>query len=460
MNLNIPWIKSRRKFLIAIAIDVILNVLIYSYFYLKTFNSYPNFVVPISISAYWIISSYIFGRYMKTKKINLKGIFKYFLKTTFIFLFCNFIYLSLNWSHKFFSILFTNKNQLIDIKQSQNIFFLKTTFLIFFISFCLQYLLSIFTYKFYSPKKYWLFYGSDKDLINLKKEINIFQVKTDLQIINAVKNINEILFEDVEGIIVGNNVEMNQTDIDQIFNFKSKGFNIIDEINWCENKLNRIPPNMINSKFKIIEKFNAIDDSYNIRIKRIGDFIVSLFLLLITLPINIIIALLIYIEDQGPIFYSQVRTGYRGEKIKIYKFRSMVVDAEKSGPQWAQNEDKRITKIGKIIRSTRLDELPQLLSVLEGTMSLIGPRPERPEIEFEFLEEIPFYKYRTILKPGISGWAQVNYPYGNSIDDTIQKLSYDIYYINHISFLLDLFILFKTIKTVFNAKGYKSKFYP
>jgi len=250
---------------------------------------------------------------------------------------------------------------------------------------------------------------------------------------------------------------MNQVDIEKIFNLKSKGFNIIDELNWCENKLQRIPPYMINNKFKIIEKFNAIDDSYNIRIKRIGDFIISLFLLLITLPLNIIVALLIYLEDKGPIFYSQVRTGFRGKKIIIYKFRSMIIDAEKTGPQWAKNEDKRITRIGKIIRATRIDELPQLLAVLEGTMSLIGPRPERPEIEEKFLKEIPFYKYRTILKPGISGWAQVNYPYGASLEDTINKLSFDIYYINHISFLFDLLILVKTIKTVLNAKGYESK---
>ena len=132
----------------------------------------------------------------------------------------------------------------------------------------------------------------------------------------------------------------------------------------------------------------------------------------------------------------------------------MIINAEKSGQQWAKNRDNRITKIGRIIRATRLDELPQLLSVLQGTMSLIGPRPERPEIEQKFIEEIPFYKYRTILKPGISGWAQVNYPYGASLEDTV---SYDIYYINHISFLFDLLILFKTIKTVFNAKGYQPK---
>ena len=131
----------------------------------------------------------------------------------------------------------------------------------------------------------------------------------------------------------------------------------------------------------------------------------------------------------------------------------MVIDAERYGVQWSSKEDKRVTKVGKIIRATRLDELPQLLSVVEGKMSLIGPRPERPEIEESLLKEIPFYKYRNVIKPGISGWAQVNYPYGASLEDTINKLSYDIYYISHVSFLLDLLILFKTIKLVFNARG-------
>ena len=130
----------------------------------------------------------------------------------------------------------------------------------------------------------------------------------------------------------------------------------------------------------------------------------------------------------------------------------MVINAEKFGAQWSSLEDKRITKVGKVIRATRLDELPQLLSVIKGEMSLIGPRPERPEIEKCLLKTIPFYNYRNVLKPGISGWAQVNYPYGSSIRDTANKLSYDIYYINHISFLLDILILFKTIKTVFTAK--------
>ena len=127
-----------------------------------------------------------------------------------------------------------------------------------------------------------------------------------------------------------------------------------------------------------------------VRIKRIGDFFISLVLLIITLPISILICIFIYYEDKGPIFYSQIRTGFKGEEIRIYKFRSMVIDAERYGVQWSSKEDKRVTKVGKIIRATRLDELPQLLSVVEGKMSLIGPRPERPEIEESLLKEILF----------------------------------------------------------------------
>ena len=135
----------------------------------------------------------------------------------------------------------------------------------------------------------------------------------------------------------------------------------------------------------------------------------------------------------------------------------MVINAEKFGAQWSPSEDKRITKVGKIIRATRIDEIPQLFSVIKGEMSLIGPRPERPEIEESILKKIPFYNYRNVLKPGISGWAQVSYHYGASIADTKQKLSYDIYYISNFSFFLDLLIFFKTIKLVLNAKGYKPK---
>ena len=158
-------------------------------------------------------------------------------------------------------------------------------------------------------------------------------------------------------------------------------------------------------------------------------------------------------EDGGPIFYSQIRTGEKGKLFKITKLRTMNINAEKNGAQWSQTNDKRITKIGKLIRITRVDELPQLISVIKGEMSLIGPRPERPEIDKFLKKEINNYDMRLSVKPGLSGWAQVNYPYGASINDSREKLSYDLYYIKNYSIFLDFLIFIKTIKVVFSGNG-------
>ena len=140
-------------------------------------------------------------------------------------------------------------------------------------------------------------------------------------------------------------------------------------------------------------------------------------------------------------------------ELKITKLRTMSVNAEKKGPQWSKKNDPRITKFGYLLRKLRIDELPQLISVLKGEMSLIGPRPERPIIEKELIKKIPNYNLRYSIRPGISGWAQVNYPYGASINDSAKKLSYDLFYIKNFSIFLDILIFFKTIKLVFNAKG-------
>ena len=189
------------------------------------------------------------------------------------------------------------------------------------------------------------------------------------------------------------------------------------------------------------------------RLKRIADIFLSSFLLIVMLPVLCLSSIFIFLEDFGPILYNQIRTGLNSKKFKIYKLRSMRVNSEKDGAIWATTNDKRISKIGKIIRSTRIDELPQLWSVLQGKMSLIGPRPERPEFDEILSKDIPFYDTRYSIKPGLSGWAQVNYPYGASEKDAKNKLSYDLYYLENFSFFLDFFILLKTIKLVLNAKG-------
>ena len=289
-----------------------------------------------------------------------------------------------------------------------------------------------------------------EEVANIKNDIVLTRIPNN-------KNLDLINFEHVKGIVIGDFNDIKKENLDIIFKLKLKGILIESLLTWVENEFHRMPTFIIDNKFQLVEKLKAIEDNYQLRTKRIGDLLVSSFLLFITSPLFILVSILIFIEDQGPLFYSQQRTGLNGEKFNIIKFRSMKIDAEKNGVQWSKHTDPRVTHIGRIIRATRIDELPQLFCVLRGTMSLIGPRPERPEIENQFLKNIPYYNYRYILRPGISGWAQVNYPYGASIMDTTKKLSFDIYYISHFSILLDLLILFKTIKLVLNAKGSKPK---
>ena len=175
---------------------------------------------------------------------------------------------------------------------------------------------------------------------------------------------------------------------------------------------------------------------------------------LLTAPIMLVVAILVKVTSPGPVFHRQVRSGLRGKEFTVYKFRSMRADAEvKTGAVWAQKNDPRITPIGRYLRTFRLDELPQFFNVLKGEMSMVGPRPERPEFVKTLAEKIPFYSQRLAVKPGLTGWAQINHKYGDTIEDTITKLEYDLYYIKHISVALDLYILLNTAKTVLLGRG-------
>jgi exopolysaccharide biosynthesis polyprenyl glycosylphosphotransferase len=205
--------------------------------------------------------------------------------------------------------------------------------------------------------------------------------------------------------------------------------------------------------FAFTSGFILLHHRINVKIKRLVDMTISGALLLATLPLMLLVALAIRIDSPGPVFYSQVRTGINKRPFKVHKFRSMYRDAEKRGIQWASSRDPRITRVGGWLRAMRIDELPQLLNVLRGEMSLIGPRPERPEFDLKLREEIPYYDLRYLVKPGITGWAQVNYPYGSSVEDAYQKVAYDLYYIKNYSLWLDATIILKTIRVVFLGKG-------
>lgn len=189
-------------------------------------------------------------------------------------------------------------------------------------------------------------------------------------------------------------------------------------------------------------------------VKRLFDVTASAALVLITLPIMLVTALCIYLEDGRPILYRQERVGQGGRVFTIFKFRSMRTDAERDGrPQWAGANDDRTTTVGKIIRKLRIDELPQILNVLRGDMSFVGPRPERPFFVDQLSSKIPYYGARHSIKPGITGWAQVRYPYGASLDDAVEKLQYDLYYVKNHTLFLDVMVLIETVQVVLWGKG-------
>ena len=191
----------------------------------------------------------------------------------------------------------------------------------------------------------------------------------------------------------------------------------------------------------------------NNAMKRAFDIIVSLGLLVCALPVMAIAAVAVRLECPGPVLYRQERVGFGGKSFNILNFRSMRDDAERDGIRWAANSDPRVTRVGHIIRKFRIDELPQLFNVLRGDMSFVGPRPERPFFVGQLAKAIPFYGERHSVKPGITGWAQVNSPYGASIEDAKQKLAYDLYYVKNRTLFLDLVILVHTVRVILFSEG-------
>ncbi|MBX6392591.1 MAG: TIGR03013 family PEP-CTERM/XrtA system glycosyltransferase, partial [Burkholderiales bacterium] len=189
-------------------------------------------------------------------------------------------------------------------------------------------------------------------------------------------------------------------------------------------------------------------------VKRLFDIVVASALLVLTLPIMLLTALVILLESGRPVIYRQERVGYAGKTFTLLKLRSMRVDAESDGRAvWAQENDPRITPFGRFIRRTRIDELPQLWNVLKGEMSFVGPRPERPVFVAALEAQLPYYAARHSVKPGLTGWAQVRYPYGASVEDATRKLQFDLYYVKNHSLFLDLFILFETVRVVIFGEG-------
>lgn len=202
-----------------------------------------------------------------------------------------------------------------------------------------------------------------------------------------------------------------------------------------------------------LENFNRGTSRGYMVAKRLGDTLAVLLFSPLVVALATLTALAVRLSSKGPVIFSQTRVGRNGQDYTVYKFRSMYVDAEKHGAQWAQKNDPRVTPVGRFIRATRLDEIPQLWNVLRGDMSLIGPRPERPEFVSDLAQQIPHYHLRHLVRPGLTGWAQVKYRYGSSVEDAAVKLTYDLYYVKNISLVLDIKITLKTILTVLSRQG-------
>ncbi len=241
--------------------------------------------------------------------------------------------------------------------------------------------------------------------------------------------------------------------MDELIRCKLGGVEVINALSFYERELNQVKLGILQPSWIVFSDGFRVSKLRNTA-KRFFDLFVSLLLSVVLIPFVMLAAILICIETGRPILYSQSRVGLRGKTFKIYKLRSMRQDAEKAGKAiWASANDSRITKVGAFIRNTRLDEIPQLWNVIKGDMSFVGPRPERPEFVEQLNSEIDFYIHRHAVKPGLMGWAQLNYPYGASVEDARGKLEYDLYYTKNHSFIMDLIIMIQTVEVVLLGKG-------
>jgi sugar transferase (PEP-CTERM system associated) len=267
--------------------------------------------------------------------------------------------------------------------------------------------------------------------------------------------VNYSLEHEIDEIVVANDERRDNLPVEELFACKIRGIEITEILDFIERETGQIAVNLIYPSWVIYSNGFASNNHLRNSLDWFFNAVMALFLLFLTWPVMLITAVLIKITEgmHAPIFYRQERVGLDGEPFNIIKFRSMRLDAEKNGAQMASENDNRITKIGSYLRKYRIDELPQIYNVLHGDMGFVGPRPERPTFVQQLIKNIPYYNERHNVKPGLTGWAQLKYPYGATENDSLEKLKYDLYYIKHRSFLLDLLILIRTVEIVLFGKG-------
>lgn len=274
-------------------------------------------------------------------------------------------------------------------------------------------------------------------------------------IIGAAADVESIVQqEQIDHVVISLMERRGRMPVRQLLHLKFAGVRVEDAHSFYERMTGRIIHERLSPSWLILSD-GFRKSTMLVWIKRLIDIVLSLVSLILCLPLFALVSLAIWLESGSPILFRQQRTGLRGRSFEMLKFRSMFNNAEDAGPQWASDGDNRITIVGKWIRKFRIDELPQAINVLRGEMSIVGPRPERPEFVSMLEEQIPFYGLRHSVRPGITGWAQVKYQYGASVEETKTKLEFDLFYIKHLSVMLDLAVLFETIKVMISGRGAK-----
>ena len=443
-----PWLKRRLALMGLAGWDVGSLYLAYNLTYLRRLGVWEGWSTGLlAIILIWLSISYLIGRYSpaETTKggyglIRLVETLLASLAVLVVFIGHSWIYQVVDAQTRFrgfmipwagYAIAFSTLGQAVALKMS-------------------------------AKKKKWLVVSNSDEVRMIRQELEDEHpaIQRNSMVLGSAELATAISrnTDDKPSIAVGSLNAKDQELIRRLLGLRENGEEIIPLLSWCEQELQRIPPELIKAEWLVqAEGFGLRPGSLNWRVKRLCDAFGATALLLVTAPVLVLGGLLIWIEDRGPILYSQIRSGLYGKPIRIWKLRSMGVNAETHGAQWAAKRDPRITRIGRIIRATRIDELPQLINVINGDLSLIGPRPERPEIEEGLEQKIPHYRVRHWIRPGLSGWAQVCYPYGASVEDSRMKLSYDLYYLRNSNLFLDFLITIKTIRLVTGAKGASPK---
>ena len=433
MLIRLPWLFTRRRLLVALLLDCSLFALLFVGWFHLRFGGWPVFSLPLTwLLEFWVLCSYVLGRYYDQQERPSAMALKQLVRTLLTLLLSTAVYLAYIWITAVGSTPTDARG------------FLLPFLLVFSLtSGLVQFRLNTLLHQRFSPLESWLVMGSAGFRKLLERELQ--WARQTLCLVDESPAPERVVVEEFSLLPIEHQRSL--------LVLQSDGVVVHSTLRWCEKVLQRFPPDLLQTADLLRGEFAAPHGSLQKRLKRLGDVFVSGLLLLLTAPLLLLAALLIRLEDQGPVLYGQLRSGLDGVPFHVWKLRSMRVNAEASGPQWSGRGDPRITRIGRLLRMTRLDELPQLWAVLRGEMSLIGPRPERPEIEQELERQIAHYRLRHLIRPGLSGWAQVNYPYGASLEDSRNKLSYDLYYLRNFSFWLDFLILAKTIRLVFNARG-------